>query len=52
MQNKTKDDARSRIVLALVGSLAEKPSREYLVQLRKECYDWIAQIDKVLVTID
>lgn len=51
-ETKTKEDAYMRVTKARIGSLADKPTYEYLITLRKQVYGWIEDIDKEILKHD
>lgn len=49
--NKTERDAFLRVLDGRIGSLAENPSEEYLIALRKYLHMWIDDVDKKLISV-
>ena len=47
IHNNTADDAKRRVSLARVSSLAEA-KREYLLALRDELYDWLEYVERAV----
>ena len=51
MANRTEKDAFERIVKAKMGSLAGKPTTEYLEALKAHAFKWAQEIENELNTV-
>jgi hypothetical protein len=45
IRTKTTQDARDRMDMARMGSLADKPSLDYMYTLQSEIHDWLQSIE-------
>lgn len=51
ISTQTEQDARSRVVIGMMGCLANKPTREYLIALRRKLLGTIARIEEELAKL-